>query len=178
MAKKEGRRSVKVADIDEFWRGQKYIKLLDPNLLACKESIDLLEQLADTKAYIDFSQGLDCRLITKDHVDIINRIKLKNIHFAWDSVKDEKSVLRGLECYAKRSNRKLYGGYATVYVLTNYGSTFEEDKYRIDKLWSMGFYPYVMIYDKPNAPKILRRLQRWCNNRIIFKSCSFEDYKG
>jgi hypothetical protein len=41
----------------------------------------------------------------------------------------------------------------------------------------MGYDPYVMIYDKPHAPKEIRRLQRWCNNKIIFKSCpKFEDY--
>ncbi len=38
--------------------------------------------------------------------------------------------------------------------------------------------PYVMIYDKPNASNEIRQLQRWCNNRIIFKSCKrFEDYR-
>jgi EAL domain-containing protein (putative c-di-GMP-specific phosphodiesterase class I) len=34
VADKEGRRSYKVADLSEFWNGQKYIKLLDPNLLS------------------------------------------------------------------------------------------------------------------------------------------------
>lgn len=33
---KEGKCSVKVADLDMFWRGQKNIKLLDPNITACK----------------------------------------------------------------------------------------------------------------------------------------------
>lgn len=34
-----------------------------------------------------------------------------------------------------------------------------------------------MVYDKPHAPKEIRNLQRWCNNKIIFKSCpKFEDY--
>ena len=36
VSKKEGRCSVKVANLDEFWKGQKNIKLLDPNILACK----------------------------------------------------------------------------------------------------------------------------------------------
>ena len=34
---KEGRKSVKVADLSEFWRGEDEIKLLDPNLLACPD---------------------------------------------------------------------------------------------------------------------------------------------
>ena len=34
------------------------------------------------------------------------------------------------------------------------------------------------IKDKPNAPRRVKRLQRWCNNRFIFKSCpDFKDYK-
>lgn len=56
----------KVADLSEFWRGQKYIKLLDPNILACRDRLDLLQQLIDSKAYIDFTQGLDARFITKE----------------------------------------------------------------------------------------------------------------
>lgn len=32
-------------------------------------------------------------------------------------------------------------------------------------------------YDKPNAAREIKRMQRWCNNRVVFKSCGrFEDY--
>ena len=48
VSAKEGRCSVKVADLDEFWCGQKNIKLLDPNLLACKDRMDLIEQLIES----------------------------------------------------------------------------------------------------------------------------------
>lgn len=41
---------------------------------------------------------------------------------------------------------------------------------RIYTLRDMGFDPDVRIYDKPNAPREIRMLQRWCNNRKIFKS--------
>ena len=37
VSKKEGRKSIKVADLNEFWKGQKNIKLLDPNILAADE---------------------------------------------------------------------------------------------------------------------------------------------
>ena len=45
VAWKEGRRSVKVADLSEWWNGQKNIVLMDPNLLACQDHMDLLGQL-------------------------------------------------------------------------------------------------------------------------------------
>ena len=179
VAGKEGRRSVKVADLSEWWSGQKNIVLMDPNLLACQEHMELLQQLIDSNACVDMNQGVDCRLLTEQNIEAINQIKLKNIHFAWDYMREEKRVIAGLELYAKMANRKVNGAFGTVYCLTNYDTTMEENLYRIYKLWDMGYFPYVMIYDKPHAPKEIKRLQRWCNNRFIFKSCPrFEDYMG
>ena len=58
-----------------------------------------------------------------------------------------------------------------------FNSTMEENLYRIYTLRDMGYDPYVMVYDKPHAPKEIKMLQRWCNNKIIFNSCKrFEDY--
>lgn len=49
---------------------------------------------------------------------------------------------------------------------------------RLEQLREMKFDPYVMIYDKPNAPKEVKWLQRWCNNKFIWRSCEkFEDYR-
>ena len=170
VSKKEGRKSRQVADLSEFWHGEKTIKLLDPNLLAYADHIKILRQLADSEAYVDFTQGLDARLLTDENINLINQIKLKEIHFAWDNMKDEKQIVNGLRRYSGKATRKPHGSYGTVYVLTNYGTTHEEDLYRIYKLRDMGYDPYVMIYDKPTAPVITKRLQRWCNNRMIFKS--------
>ncbi len=36
---------------------------------------------------------------------------------------------------------------------------------------------FVMIYNKPSASKEIWKLQRWCNNKFIFKSVNnFSDY--
>ena len=170
VAGKEGRRSVKVADLSEWWSGQKNIVLMDPNTLACQDHMDLLEQLATSGAWVDINQGLDCRLLTEENIAAINRLKLREVHFAWDSMCESKSVIRGLELYAGLAARRPHGQFATVYCLTNFDTTMEENLYRIYTLRDMGYNPYVMIYDKPHAPKDVRLLQRWCNNRLIFKS--------
>lgn len=167
---KEGRKSVKVADLSEWWRGQKNIVLMDPNTLACQDHMDLLGQLADSGAWVDINQGLDCRLLTEENIAAINRLKLREVHFAWDSMCESKSVIRGLELYAGLAARKPHGQFATVYCLTNFDTTMEENLYRIYTLRDMGYDPYVMIYDKPTAPREVRLLQRWCNNRVIFKA--------
>lgn len=179
VAGKEGLMSRKVADLSEWWNGQKNIVLMDANILACRDHPELLRQLVQSGARIDINQGLDCRLLTRDNIAIINEMKLKNIHFAWDYIGESDAVLKGLKLYAELAARKPHGAYATVYCLTGFDTTIEEDLFRIYTLRDMGFDPYVMIYDKPNAPKQLKQLQRWCNNRRIFKAVEqFEDYTG
>ena len=176
VSEKEGRKSRKVADLSEFWQGQENIKLLDPNILACKERENLLVQLADSRAYVDFTQGIDARLLTRDTVELINRVRLKNIHFAWDMPDGETEVLRGLRLWADHTTHKPKGKFGGVYVLTNYNTDHRYDLYRVETLDALGFDPYVMIYNKPTAPEETRMLARWCNNKIIFNSCSFVNY--
>jgi len=176
VAEKEGRKSIQVADLTEFWNGQKNIDVLDPNLLACKNHITLLKQLSETNSTVNPNQGLDCRLLTEDNIYWLNQIKIKTMHFAWDYMREEMSVIKGLELYNKygkiREKRN-----KSVYVLVNYDTTMEENLYRIYKLRDMGYAPYVMVYNKPSASREIKDLQRWVNNRYIFWSCEkFEDY--
>lgn len=172
---KEGRKSVKTADLSEFWNGQKEIKLLDANLLACPDHEELLLQLAKSRAWVDFSQGLDIRLINPDNAKLLNQVKTKIVHFAWDNPEDDLTgyFQKFLDLTTIRDRRR-----REVYVLTNYGSTLEQDLYRVETLRDMGYSPYVMIYDRPNAPKITRHLQRWVNNKRIFYTVhDFSDYE-
>ena len=160
----------------EFWNGQKNIVLLDPNITACKEWKELFQQLIDSKAYVDFSQGLDIRLMTEEKAEMIKKIKVKQLHFAWDKYGDKETILPKFQQFKQITQwgyRKL-----CVYVLCNFDTTIKQDLERIYTLRDMGYNPYVMIYDKQNAPKEIRHLQRWCNNRFIFRSCKdFNDYR-
>lgn len=174
VSQKEGRKSVKVADLSEFWRGQKYIKLLDANTLACREREDLLTQLADSKAYVDFTQGLDARFINAETAEMLRRIKIKQVHFAFDLMKNERAILRGLRLYKEITHQAV--GKLVVYILTNYDTTIKEDIYRVEKVSELGYMPDIRIYRKPTAPQVLKDLQRWCNNRFIYNSCEFMDY--
>ena len=175
---KEGRCTIKVADVKDFWNGQKEIVVLDPNITACREhdKRDLFRQYRETGALIDFSQGLSIKLLNDADIADINAMRLKNIHFAWD-IPSEDLRPKFLE-YTKKAKHKVKGSFGTVYVLTNFNSTMEENLYRVYTLREMHYDPYIMIYDKPNAPKEILDLQRWCNNRKIFGSCkNFKDYR-
>ena len=174
---KEGRVSRKVADLSEWWSGQKNIVLMDPNLLACREHMELLGQLAASGALVDINQGLDARLLNHDNILALNQIKIKEVHFAWDLMKNSKQILRGLNLWKRYGKIDRHGKWGTVYVLVNFNTSMAENLYRIYTMDRMGFDPYVMVYDKPNAPREIRSLQRWCNNKYVFRSCKrFEDY--
>ena len=175
VGEKEGLKSVQVAELWNFWNGQKEIKLLDPNITAFKECDRLFQDLIDSKAWIDFTQGLDIRLMTDEKANLLNRMKVKMLHFAWDNY--EFSTYEKLKKYRplfKYDSRKL-----KVYVLTNFNTTIEQDLERIYKLRELDYDPYIMIYKKWNAPKKIKQMARWVNNKFIWRSCErFEDYKG
>lgn len=173
VAAKEGRCSTKVANVSDFWCGQKEIKVLDPNITACSEKRDLMQQYIDTHAKIDFTQGLDIRLLDQYDIQDVNKMRIGTLHFAWDNPND--NLKPKFEDFAKSFRRRTNIG--TVYVLTNFGSTLDQDLYRIYTLRDLGYDPFVMIYNKPAAPKEVLRLQRWCNNKFVFKSTkSFNEY--
>ena len=174
ISKKEGRISHKVADLSEFWRGQKNVVIMDANLTACKDRLELLTQLENSHARVDFCQGLDARFITDEVAEALSKIKIKMIHFAFDQMKNADAIVRGLETFRKYA--EVRPRECIVYILTNYDTTFEEDMFRIEAVSKLGYTPDVRIYRKNTAPRITRDLQRWCNNRRIMRTCSFWDY--
>ena len=172
VSEKEGNTHT-VADLSEFWNGQPEIMLMDSNITASKECERHFDSLIKSKALINFEGGLDIRFLTDKGAEQINRMRTSMIHFAWDNYEfNTYEKLKRFRPLFKTDDRHL-----RVYVLTNFNTTHEQDLERIYKLKEVGYDPFVMIYDKPNAPKQTRQLQRWCNNKYIFRSCDrFEDY--
>lgn len=131
-----------------------------------------MKQYRETGATLNFNQGLDMRFINDEDIEDINHMKIKKIHFAWDNPKDKLE-----DKFRYFAERYKYSRKGMVYCLTNFNSTMEENLYRIYTLKEMNYDPYVMIYNKKDAPQEVIDLQRWCNNKIIFKKCpNFDDY--
>ena len=180
VAPKEGRCSHKVADLSEFWRGQKKIVLLDPNILACKDCEELLLQLIGSKARVNFNQGLDIRMMTKQRAELLSKIKIDGLHFAWDRYEDKDIIVPKFKEFREIS--KINPHDLSVYVLVGDRErrVRDEDLYRVEWLKNNGYAPYVMVYDKDSLPKKheLRKLQRYVNMRAIFWSIpTFADYQ-
>jgi hypothetical protein len=173
---KEGVRSYKVADLSEFWHDQHNIVLCDPNILACRDHPDLLNQLIKSDARVNFNQGLDVRLITDKNLELLRQIKLDRVHFAFDRWQDKDIVEPKLRKFKEKTG--LGRDKVSVYILCNYDTTLEQDLYRIQLCRELNFSPYPMIYDKEHCGQIYKKLQRWCSPFIFWKCKDFIDYRG
>ena len=193
---KDGCRARKVANLSEFWTGQKEIYLLDQNLLAALEREELLQQLIDSRATITFDGGMDIRFMTGRILSLAKQLRVRDWHFAWDDPREnlEARFKEVANSGLVRPNK------CGVYVLTNFWSSTDEDLYRIYTLRKYNFVPYVMIYDKQKFVdargrwlpgvgeaytneqlehfKVCQHLQRWCNNRRLIRNISnFDNYE-
>lgn len=176
---KEGLCSYKVADLSEFWNGQKNIELLDPNILASKECEELLEQLIDSKAKINFNQGLDIRMMTDWKAELLEKIPIQMIHFAWDRYEDKEFIQPKFRIFREHSTVNFRNLIVYCLVGDRERKVLDSDLERIYWLRDNGYTPYVMIYEKYELPKghELLKFQRWVNNRFIFRSVdNFEEY--
>lgn len=177
VSQKEGKKSVKVADLSEFWNGQKHIKLLDANILACPDWRDLFDQLERSKASVEFTQGLDARFLTDKVISYLCKIRTPHVYFALDSYDQMQRILDNLKHLKDVTGWSIFK--IRCYVLVNHDTTMQQDLERIYALRDIGVDPYVMIYDASNVPQgsPIRKLARWCNHKAIFRSVSrFEDY--
>ena len=176
---KEGRKARTVAPLEEFWHGQKNIVLLDPNPIAVPDWKQNLQQLIDSKSSVDFTQGIDIRMMTGEKAEYIRQIKVKSVHFAWDRYADKGMIVPKLRTFKEVTG--WHRSKMVVYVLTNYDTSIEQDLERIYTIRKLGYSPDVRIYEKYLLPKghLLRKLQRYVNSPQIFNSVKrFEDYEN
>ena len=173
VPKKEGALRV-VGDIYSFWTGQKKIVLLDNNLTAAafEHFRAVCESCIAEGLSVDFSQGLDIRLITPEHAWLLARVRtFKQIHFAFDHVNYEGVVREGIKTLTQNGVSK---SRLMFYVLIGYDSTPEKDLYRVELLRGLGVDPFVMPYDRRNSYQ--NNFARWVNMKAIFKTIPWGVY--
>jgi len=75
---------------------------------------------------MDFNQGLDCRLLTDDHVDALRGVPIRPVRFAFDGMQEDGHFQRAVERMVKAGHRD-FG----VYALYNFKDTPEDFYYRL-----------------------------------------------
>lgn len=169
------------APLDEFLAHDKLI-LLDNNLLAWDGANAILRDIRIRRLKVNFTQGLDIRLINETNAEILAGIrytdrKFKNrmLYFAFDNPDLENSVRRGIEILL---NAGIKPSELMFYILVGFNTTFDQDMKRFQILWDeYRVYPYVMIYNRDQNKRnpLLSDFARYVNKRI-HRNYDFEDY--
>jgi len=151
----------------------KKICLLNNNTFSDPQWLDTFQQIWDAKLKVIDQNGYDLRLLTEDKADALYKTKWDGyLHFAWDLMKNEAAILRGLSLVKNRN--------VVVYVLTGYNTTLDEDIYRCQKIHDFGFDPFIMPYNR--GTKENRRFKRFIDLRAYRNhktlTDAWRDYKG
>lgn len=170
----DGNKVRHVADLSDFWSGQKVVRLLDDNIMADEdEFVADCQQLHEAGVKVVW-EALDIRRINDRTAEALASVKQhKSIHFAWDGHHQDRFIEPALDTLRRHG---LKGWRFMFYVLVGFNTDMEYDLHRIYTLRDLGTNPFVMPYDKTDPYQ--RHLARWCNNKFIFKKTSrFDDYE-
>ena len=179
VPQKEGKPK-SVNTIEKLWtqRSSNFLVLLDNDFFGNPEWKDRIEEIKELDLRVNFSQGLNIRIISERQAQALASVKFRSINntssqvtFAWDQIKDEKVIKRG---YQRVVDAGIKPYQMQFYVLIGYNSTPEEDMHRVMMLKGWGCDPYAMPYDKTDPYQ--KKFVRWVNRRQIFNSCTFEEY--
>ena len=124
----------------------KKICLMNNNTFSDPQWRETFEEIWDADLIVKDEQGYDLRLLDEEKAEALKKTKWeKKVHFAWDLMKDEAEIIRGMELVKKH---RLHNG--MVYVLVGFDTTEDEDFYRLQKIHDYKLRPYVMPYNKKN----------------------------
>jgi hypothetical protein len=164
-----------VGDIYDIWDGKsKEIVIMDNNILAMPKHFKIIcSQLRKENLKVDFNQGLDIRLLNEDNAHELATIRhASDIRFAWDNIKDEKSITDGIELLKKHNCKR-----GMFYVLVGFNSTIEDDLYRFNLLKTLGQRAYCMRFKDVKGQEEYSNMAAWVNQVRFFESMTYDRFK-
>jgi hypothetical protein len=127
----------------------------DNNLLQCNgEHIAKVFEMLRSQHGIEFSGGLDSRLLTSDIADEIRSLRIKQVFLAADT----KDALKPLERAVKRLglSRNKIRCYA---LLARNGEPMSDAIERLETIWELGAMPFAQLYQP--SDKYIRYSREW-----------------
>jgi hypothetical protein len=164
------------ADIKEFAQ-HKSVVLMDNNVLASNHGVKQIEKIQRLGLSVDFNQGLDARLIDDAMARLLAKVHwLFPIRLACDSDSAKSAIEKAVSLlrWHNATPRRYF-----VYVLVQ---DIESALDRIRFLKGLDLDPFAQPYrdfstnTEPDAG--LKKLARWVNTRIAFKTMTWEQYKA
>lgn len=146
------------------------ICLLNNNTFSDPQWRETFEEIWDADLIVRDENGYDLRLVDQEKADALAKTKWDHgPKFAWDLMKNEGLILRGLSEINKAGLRG-----KTIYVLIGFNTTIEEDIYRCQKIHNMGHNPFPMIYENDGPKPLQHKFRRMIYARYYRKDGNIE----
>jgi len=117
----------------------------DNNLLQCSRAhLDKVFAILRTQRAVQFTGGLDARLVTDDIADAIRGLRLHQLFLACDT----DNALPVLERAVKRL--QLPRDKVRCYVLCAFKTTIDECEARLRSVWEVGAMPFAQLFQPPD----------------------------
>ena len=154
------------------------IVFMDNNVLACQHGLEQMRDMIGQDVRIDFTQGLDARLIDDDVADTLSRLKwIRHIRMSCDTDAMLDTVLKAIR-RLEQHGVKPYRVF--VYLLVQDIASAERRAIALRDVGADVFaQPYRDFTTNAEPPDDQKHFARWVNMKAIFKSVkSFKDYRG
>lgn len=151
------------------------ILFLDNNVLAHEWGLSQIEDMGGQPVKVDFNQGLDARLIDHNVAALLSRLKwIKFCRMSCDT-SAMLPVVEQASAYLQEVGIK--ASCLWCYVLV---TDVEEAERRVMALDAMGITTFAQPYRDycgGEPTKRQKEFARWVNNKAVFRSCKWADYK-
>lgn len=157
--------------------GHKKIVLMDNNILADSAwFFEVTDWIISHGMKVDFNQGLDLRLMTKEIAERIAELRpIDHWRFAFDSLAYRASVEKGItllkDAGVNMRNK------AMVYVYMDSDADFESALERCEIIRGFNTLPYIMRNRNAEYTPRMHQIKRWTRPQIFFTT-DFKEYDG
>lgn len=128
----------------------------DNNFLQCDhEHRDKVYSMLRTQKHIDFTGGLDARLLTAYDVEQLRSLRIYQMFFASDTTGSLKPLIQAGELLKDfpRDKKRCY-----VLIAFN-GQTLDQAKEHLQNVWQAGFMPHSQLFQPPD--KFIQYSKAW-----------------
>jgi len=150
------------------------IVFLDNNVLASDYGLQQIEEMGREKVWVDFNQGLDARLITKETAELLARLRwIRFVRVSCDTA-EMLPVIEQAVAYMKEAGiaKSRFWSYMLV-------QDVEEAEKRALALDAMGVTPFAQPYrdyDGGEPTQEQKHFAVWVNKKSVFHSCRWSEY--
>lgn len=135
-------REGRLAEITDFGIGN---LVQDNNLLQCSRGhLDRVFAMLRRQHAIEFTGGLDARLVTQDVADAIRGLRLKQLFLACDTDAGLGPLERAIKLLQLPRDK------VRCYVLCAFGTTIGQCEERLRSVWAVGAMPFAQLYQPPD----------------------------